>query len=72
MVFCFVAQGFPTLKWFSDGEASDYNGGRTEETIVAWISKRMGPATTPLPAASDFDTFKDSADVVVVGFFEKE
>jgi protein disulfide-isomerase A1 len=35
-------QGYPTLKWFVNKNASEYNGGRTEETIVSWILKKMG------------------------------
>lgn len=30
----FGVQGFPTLKWFVNAEPSDYQGGRTEDTIV--------------------------------------
>jgi protein disulfide-isomerase A1 len=64
-------QGFPTLKWFVNGKATDYTGGRTADTIVSWVSKRMGPPTKTLAAAKDFDEFKESKDVVVVGFFDK-
>lgn len=40
--------GFPTLKWFVNGKAQDYGGGRTADTIVSWVSKRMGPPTKAL------------------------
>ena len=43
-------QGFPTLKWFVKGKALEYSGGRTADTIVNWIKKRMGPPTTTLPS----------------------
>lgn len=66
----FGVKGFPTLKWFTDGSASEYNGGRTDDTIVSWIKKRLGPATKTLASAKDHDDFVDSAEVVVVGYFE--
>merc|ERR1712166_1459140 len=39
----FGIQGFPTLKWFHNGEAVDYQGGRTGDAIVSWILKKTGP-----------------------------
>jgi len=44
-------QGFPTLKWFHNGEATDYQGGRTADAIVAWILKKTGPPSTELTCA---------------------
>ena len=47
---------FPTLKWFTDGEASEYTGGRTDDTIVSWIGERLASAAAKaLPAASKHD-----------------
>jgi len=44
----FGIQGFPTLKWFVDGEAQEYGGGRTADTIVSWIMKKTGPLSTEI------------------------
>jgi len=63
-------QGFPTLKWFVNGEVSDYGGGRTEPTIISWVKKKTGPATTDITTTEELESFKDSGDVVVVGVFE--
>jgi len=41
-------QGFPTLKWFHNGEPSEYTGGRTADAIVSWILKKTGPSSTEL------------------------
>jgi len=66
----FGVKGFPTIKWFNDGTASEYNGGRTDDTIVSWIKKRLGPATKTLSSVKDHDDFVGAADVAVVGYFE--
>ena len=33
----FGIKGFPTLKFFREGDVSEYNGGRTEATIISWL-----------------------------------
>jgi protein disulfide-isomerase A1 len=45
-------QGFPTLKWFHNGEATDYQGGRTADAIVSWILKKTGPSSVELSCAA--------------------
>jgi len=47
----FGIQGFPTLKWFHNGEATEYQGGRTADAIVSWILKKTGPASAELTCA---------------------
>ena len=37
-------KGYPSLKFFVDGNPSEYTGGRTENEIVNWINKKMGPS----------------------------
>lgn len=61
-------RGYPTLKWFSNGKESEYTGGRTEAEIVNWIKKKVGAPYKALAAASDVETFKESAEVVLIGF----
>merc|ERR1719197_1215757 len=45
-------KGFPTLVWFEDGKESEYDGGRTAETIVEWVKSMTGAAvieSNPVP-----------------------
>ncbi|GBC08909.1 hypothetical protein RclHR1_08490003 [Rhizophagus clarus] len=61
-------KGYPTLKVFKDGKASEYNGGRKANLIVNYMKKQALPARTDVNI-ENFDTFKDSDDKVVIGFF---
>jgi len=60
-------QGFPTLKWFHNGEAVEYTGGRTADTIVSWILKKTGPASAELTCAQVTEK-SESAKFAVVYF----
>jgi len=42
----FGIKGFPTLNFFKNGNKAEYTGGRTENDIVNWILKRVGPPST--------------------------
>jgi len=44
----FDIEGFPTLKFFKNGEASEYNGPREAKGIVSWLLKKTGPACTEI------------------------
>jgi len=63
----FGIQGFPTLKWFHNGEPTDYQGGRTGDAIVSWILKKTGPPSTELTC--DALKEKTAADKFVIAFF---
>jgi hypothetical protein len=32
--------GYPTLKFYTDGKAIDYTGGRTLKEILDWVNKK--------------------------------
>jgi protein disulfide-isomerase A1 len=64
----FKIQGFPTLKFFSNGKDLEYNGGRTKGDIISWMKKKTGPASTELKTVADVENFIKTADAVVVLF----
>jgi len=37
-------KGFPTLVWFEGGKQTEYDGGRTSDTITDWVRSMIGPA----------------------------
>jgi len=62
-------KGYPTLKVFKDGNASEYNGGRKADLIVNYMKKQALPAISDVNV-ENFDTFKDSDEKVIIGFFD--
>lgn len=49
-------------QWFTDGEPSEYGGGRTAPEIVKWIKKKTTSAVTLLTTAEEADAFKAAGD----------
>eukprot|EP00210_Caulerpa_lentillifera_P002792 g2667.t1 len=60
---------FPTLKWFVDGNVSDYTGGHDEESIVHWIKKKTGPPAHIVNNVSELESTEKENEVCVVGYF---
>jgi protein disulfide-isomerase A1 len=65
----FEIQGFPTLKFFRGGRPTEYNGGRTADAIVNWVTKKSGPPARKLDSVDAVAKFATSGDAVVVGYF---
>lgn len=63
-------RGYPTLKWFVNGQPTDYNGGRTKKDIVTWINKRMGPPSKLVTNEELSQAIADNSFIVV--FIGKE
>jgi protein disulfide-isomerase A1 len=67
----FGVQGYPTLKWFVDGEvASDYSGPRDSEGIVRWVKKKTGPAAATIEDKDALTAAEKDAEVIVIGYFK--
>ncbi|ORY00427.1 hypothetical protein K493DRAFT_103679 [Basidiobolus meristosporus CBS 931.73] len=64
----FEVTGYPTLKVFREGSPNDYNGPRKADGIVSYMKKQNLPALSEVTLES-VETFKDSDNVVVIGFF---
>jgi protein disulfide-isomerase A1 len=67
-------QGFPTLKFFQGSvdvsDVSDYDGGRTADDIVKWMTKKSGPSVVIVDDQKSIDQFKEDNDVVIVAYIE--
>jgi len=68
----FSVRGYPTIKYFRDGKATEYGGGRDAASIVQWLKKKSGPAAKPLKNLDEAKELQESADVVVLGFFKNQ
>lgn len=67
----FGVSGYPTLKWFVDGEvASDYSGPRDADGIVRWVKKKTGPAAATLESKDALAAAEKESEVLVVGYFK--
>ncbi|KAK3805876.1 MAG: thioredoxin-like protein, partial [Benniella sp.] len=64
-------QGYPTLKVFRKGEASDYNGARKADAIVSYMVKKSLPALSEV-TPENLETFSQSDRVVIVGVLPKD
>merc|ERR1712020_101009 len=65
----FEVRGYPTLKFFRNGKPTEYNGGRTADTIVTWVEKKTGPPAVALDSVDAAKTFIEDNDIAIVGFF---
>jgi len=62
-----AVKGFPTLFFYNQGTKSDYTGGRTEDTIVSWITKKTGPPSEQVDCATM--EAKTSEDKLALSYF---
>ncbi|CAI4229691.1 unnamed protein product [Auanema sp. JU1783] len=72
----FQIQGYPTLKFWKDGEGpTDYDGGRDEQGILDWINPRIDPNYKPPPeevqalTVENFDEVIAEHELALVEFY---
>lgn len=64
-------QGYPTVKIFRNGQASDYNDGRDADSIVKKMRSLAGPASREYKSFEKLDKlYKDAKNLLVVGMFK--
>jgi len=68
----YQVRGYPTLKFFRNGNPIDYSGGRQADDIVNWLLKKTGPPATNLPSVDEAKAFVEAANVAVIGFFKDQ
>lgn len=64
-------RGYPTIRLFIDGKDQEYTGGRTEQSIVTWVLKKVGPPAVPLADAGAAEVFEREHKLAVVGLFDE-
>jgi protein disulfide-isomerase A1 len=62
----FEIHGYPTLKFFINGTAQDYTGGRYAHEIVSWVKRRTEPGIKELTTQEEISLLLNSHDVVVL------
>ena len=65
-------KGYPTLKFFKNGNPVEYTGGRTADTIVAWVEKKSGPPAVSLANPEASKKFVEDNKIAVIGFFKNK
>ena len=61
-------QGYPSIKFFINGEPIDYNGQRSELEIIVWIDKKTGPILKEVQSVEELEKVTTINEVVVVLF----
>lgn len=64
-------RGYPTIRLFIDGRDQEYTGGRTQQSIVTWLTKKAGPAAELLEDVPAAEAFEKNSRLAVVGIFEE-
>lgn len=68
----FDVAGFPTLYFMMKGAKVKYDGTRTAEGLIAWIDKRMTPATMDIMDSDELAKLSESGKVSLVLFANDE
>jgi len=71
----YSVKGFPTVVWFEGGNQQEYDGRRTSDAIIEWVTMMSGPAVQEVSAPTGPPTsFKPHvvlhADSLLPGFLE--
>eukprot|EP00249_Psilotum_nudum_P006666 c19966_g2_i1 orf=88-1899(+) len=67
----YEVQGYPTLFFFVDGVPKPYASHRTQDAIVSWVKKKIGPPVTEVLIVHDAETILETGNTIAVAFFDK-
>ena len=66
----FGTQGYPTLKLFRSGVPIECHSKHDQASLIAWLKKKTGPPAKEIKTLDEIKGFQDSAEVVIIGYFE--
>ena len=67
----YEVQGYPTVKIFRNGQASDYDGGRDADSIVKKMRSMAGPASKEYDSFEKLEKlYKDTKNLLLIGLFK--
>ena len=64
----YKVRGYPTVKFFKKGVATDYTAGRREKDVINWMRKKSGDITKVLKTLEEVENFKKDNEVCAVYF----
>ena len=64
----YEVKGYPTIKFFQNGDPLDYPGGRSPKDIRDWVNWKTGPFAKMLSTAEEVEQFITSSDAVAIGY----
>ena len=65
----YQVKGYPTIKFFQNGDPLEYSGGRKPKEIRDWVNWKMGPSAKILSTGEEVNQFVLSSEAVAIGYF---
>lgn len=65
-------RGYPTIRLYSDGRMQEYFGAHTEQAIVTWVLKKIGPIAVSLKDVAEAEAFEQEHKIGVIAFFDSD
>lgn len=65
-------RGYPTVKFFKNGNQLEYDGARNADGIISWLDRKSGPPAVDLADAQAINDFTQNRPVVVGYFSNKD